>query len=195
MTDRRRPDTRVVRVSLPPGFVAICNRGEHSVFFPPFASFEVALFESRPEGAVTCQPRRGNPASGSALGIGSGVENSNALKGQNRFVVKNLVSPFQGWVHFHSDRIPRADPASGVPPAWAFLFWPLRGGRKAHFRKCKRPGLGSWPPENCGAVSVTFPLAGWRLLLSWRRTGHTRAPRRCEVARRSPAPPCAGPGT
>ena len=71
----------------------------------------------------------------------------------------------------------------------------LRGGRNSHFRKCKRPGLGSWPPENCGAVSVTFPLAGWRLLLSWRRTGHTRAPRRCEVARRSPAPPCAGPGT
>ena len=70
------------------------------------------------------------PAQGTALGIGSGVENSNALKGQNRFVVKNLVSPFQGWVHFHSDRIPRADPASGVPPAWAFLFWPLRGGRK-----------------------------------------------------------------
>ncbi len=35
------------------------------------------------------------PAQGTALGIGSGVEYSNALKGQNRFVVKNLVSPFQ----------------------------------------------------------------------------------------------------
>jgi len=69
------------------------------------------------------------PAQGTALGIGSGVEYSNALKGQNRFVVKNLVSPFQGWADSHSDRIPRADPASGVPPAWAFPFWPLRGGR------------------------------------------------------------------
>ncbi len=29
------------------------------------------------------------PAQGTALGIGSGVENSNALKGQNRFVVKD----------------------------------------------------------------------------------------------------------
>jgi hypothetical protein len=67
------------------------------------------------------------PAQGTALGIGSRVENSNALKGQNRFVVKNLVSPFQGWADFHSDQIPRADPASGVPPAWALLFRPLRG--------------------------------------------------------------------
>ena len=50
----------------------------------------------------------GTPLAGSALGIGSGVENSNALKGQNRFVVKNLVSPFQGWADSHSDRIPRA---------------------------------------------------------------------------------------
>ena len=63
------------------------------------------------------------PAQGTALGIGSGVENSNALKGQNRFVVKNLVSPFQGWADSHSDRIPRALP-------WAFLFRPLRGSRK-----------------------------------------------------------------
>ena len=58
------------------------------------------------------------PAQGTALGIGSRVENSNALKGQNRFVVKNLVSPFQGWADFHSDQIPRALP-------WAFLFRPL----------------------------------------------------------------------
>src|SRR5271157_5641779 len=29
------------------------------------------------------------PAQGTALGIGSGVENSNALKGQNRFAVKD----------------------------------------------------------------------------------------------------------
>ena len=64
------------------------------------------------------------PAQGTALGIGSGVENSNALKGQNRFVVKNLVSPFQGCADSHSDRIPRALP-------WAFLFRPLRGSRKA----------------------------------------------------------------
>ena len=35
------------------------------------------------------------PAQGTALGIGSRVENNNALKGQNRFVVKNLVSPYE----------------------------------------------------------------------------------------------------
>ena len=64
------------------------------------------------------------PAQGTALGIGSGIENSNALKGQNRFVVQNVVSPFRGWADSHSDRIPRALP-------WAFLFRPLRGGTKA----------------------------------------------------------------
>jgi len=59
------------------------------------------------------------PAQGTALGIGSRVENSNALKGQNRFVVKNLVSPFQGWADSHSDRIPRALPWAGRSlPLW-----------------------------------------------------------------------------
>src|SRR5271157_218566 len=77
-------------------------------------------------------------AQGAALGIGSGVENSNGLKGQNRFVAKNVVSPFQGWADSRSDRIPRADPASGVPPAWAFLFRPLRGGRKAQHQNFAR---------------------------------------------------------
>src|SRR5271157_5654345 len=76
-------------------------------------------------------------AQGAALGIGSGVENSNGLKGQNRFVAKNVVSPFQGWADSRSDRIPRADPASGVPPAWAFLFRPLRGGRKARHKNSR----------------------------------------------------------
>src|SRR5208282_3825371 len=75
------------------------------------------------------------PAQGTALGTGAGVENSNALKGQNRFVVKNLVSPFQGWADSHSDRIPRAMP-------WAFLFRPLRGGRKAQLQNCKGGGRG-----------------------------------------------------
>src|SRR5271157_3444470 len=74
------------------------------------------------------------PAQGTALGIGSGVENSNALKGQNRFVVKNLVSPVQGWADSHSDRIPRALP-------WAFLFRPLRGGRKARLQKSREVSL------------------------------------------------------
>jgi hypothetical protein len=80
------------------------------------------------------------PAQGTALGIGSGVENSNALKGQNRFVVKNLVSPVQGWTDSHSDRIPRALP-------WAFLFRPLRGGRKAQLQKVGGPPRSplAWP--------------------------------------------------
>src|SRR5271157_5051770 len=85
------------------------------------------------------------PAQGIALGIGSGVENSNALKEQNRLVVKNLVSPFQGWADSHSDRIPRADPASGVPPARAFLFRPLRGGRKAQHQN-SQGGKNGDPP-------------------------------------------------
>ena len=90
------------------------------------------------------------PAQGTALGIGSRVENSNALKGQNRFVVKNLVSPFQGWADFHSDQIPRADPASGVPPAWASLFRPLRGGRKAQHQNLNEPvdfTVGRWSED------------------------------------------------
>ncbi len=46
------------------------------------------------------------PAQGTAQGNGSRVENNNALKGQNRFVVKNLVSPFQGWGIFIRIRSP-----------------------------------------------------------------------------------------
>ncbi len=76
------------------------------------------------------------PAQGTALGIGSrvenSVENSNALKGQNRFVVKNLVSPFQGWADFHSDQIPRALP-------WAILFGPFGAAEKRN-TKSSEPG-------------------------------------------------------
>ena|GEM_PF-1871271 len=67
------------------------------------------------------------PAQGNVLGTVSSGKNSHALKGHNKCVDTSLVSPFQGWVDTHSHRIPRADPASGVPPAWAFLFRPLRG--------------------------------------------------------------------
>ncbi len=95
------------------------------------------------------------PGQGIALGIRSDVENSNALKGQNRFVVKNLVSPFQGWADFHSDRIPRADPASGVPPAWAFLFQPLRGGRKTQLQN-KSGTLSAARHTHVG-----IPMAAW----------------------------------
>jgi hypothetical protein len=98
------------------------------------------------------------PAQGIALGIGSGVENSNALKGQNRFVVKNLVSPFQGWVDFHSDRIPRALP-------WAFLFRPLRGGRKAQHQKAEE-GLdhhvSSQILERRQSLTRRLTRPGWR---------------------------------
>src|SRR5271157_2515463 len=89
------------------------------------------------------------PAQGTALGTGAGVENSNALKGQNRFVVKNLVSPFQGWADSHSDRIPRAMP-------WAFLFRPLRGGRKAQLQNLRRGGRGGGPGTTSHKV---FPHA------------------------------------
>jgi hypothetical protein len=95
------------------------------------------------------------PAQGAALGIGSGIENSNALKGQNRFVVKNLVSPFQAGAdsHSHSDRIPRADPASGVPPAWASLFRPLRGEGKRDVMNC----ASSAPRPLASSVYVHVP--------------------------------------
>ena len=72
------------------------------------------------------------PAQGAALG--------------NGVVVENLVSPFQGWADSHSDRIPRADPASGVPPAWAFLFRPLRGSRKRNTASPAR----LFPPQTPG---------------------------------------------
>jgi|GEM_PF-2999906 len=75
------------------------------------------------------------PAQGIALGIGSGVENSNALKGQNRFAVKNLVSPFQGWADSHSDRIPRALP-------WAFCFGPFGAGEKRNTKTRKKGIVG-----------------------------------------------------
>ena len=45
-------------------------------------------------------------AQGNALGTRSGDEKSHALKGHNKCVDKNLVSPFQGWADSHSDRIP-----------------------------------------------------------------------------------------
>ena len=104
------------------------------------------------------------PAQGTALGIGSrvenSVENSNALKGQNWFVVKNLVSPFQGWADFHSDQIPRADPASGVPPAWAFLFRPLRGGRKRNTRKLLGSTIGTRHGASPRPVRKSY-FIGW----------------------------------
>jgi hypothetical protein len=87
------------------------------------------------------------PAQGTALGIGSRVENNNALKGQNRFVVKNLVSPFQGWGDFHSDQIPRALP-------WAFLFRPLRGGRKAQHQNFQWHLLSAPSEHVTGTVSL-----------------------------------------
>ena len=40
------------------------------------------------------------PAQGTALEIGSRVENNNALKGRDGFGAKTLVSPFQGWGGF-----------------------------------------------------------------------------------------------
>ena len=76
-----RAATRLLRVRPRPGGLS------------PFLKFH--LFESRPEGAATCQPRAPPWESDQR------VENNNALKGQNRFVVKNLVSPFQGWGDFH----------------------------------------------------------------------------------------------
>src|SRR5208283_4222375 len=36
---------------------AIERRRERAILFPPLRSFAVALLESRPEGAATCQPR------------------------------------------------------------------------------------------------------------------------------------------
>ncbi len=81
----------------------------------------------------------GTPLAGSALGSGSGYENSHALKGHNKSVDKSLVSPFQGRADSHLDRIPRADPASGVSPAWADMSLPLRG----EIQKAQHLGSGS----------------------------------------------------
>jgi len=36
------------------------------------------------------------PAPGNARGIGGGIKNSHALKGHNKDVDANVVSPFQG---------------------------------------------------------------------------------------------------
>jgi hypothetical protein len=100
------------------------------------------------------------PAQGAALGIGSGIENSNALKGQNRFVVKNLVSPFQAWADSHSDRIPRADPASGVPPAWASFFGPFGAAEKRN-TKITKGGYPPFPPYEGGIQGGFEGPAAW----------------------------------
>ncbi len=87
-----------------------------------------------PKGAPTSQPRA------TPWGL---------LKGHNKRIDHSLVSPFQGWLDAHLRRIPRADPARGVPPAWAFLFRPLRGSRKARHQKEKPRGdslsIRTWP--------------------------------------------------
>jgi hypothetical protein len=56
------------------------------------------------------------PAQGTALGIGSRVENSNALKGQNRFVVKSriLFRPFRAGRIFIRIRSPGRCPGLSV---------------------------------------------------------------------------------
>ena|SRR5271157_3189696 len=71
------------------------------------------------------------PAQGIALGIGSGVDNSNALKGQNRFVVKNLLSPFQGWADFSFGSDPRALPIGSQGVALGFPVSAPSGRQKS----------------------------------------------------------------
>jgi|SRR5271157_974589 len=71
------------------------------------------------------------PAQGTALGIGSGVENSNALKGQNRLVVKNLVSPFQGWADSHNGSDPQGRPRKRGSPRLGFPVSAPSGRQKS----------------------------------------------------------------
>ena len=77
------------------------------------------------------------PAQGTALGIGSRVENSNALKGQNRFVVKNLVSPFQGLGRFSFGSDPQGRPRKRGSPRLGFPV-SAPSGRQKQRQKCYR---------------------------------------------------------
>ena len=81
------------------------------------------------------------PAQGTALGIGSRVENSNALKGQNRTGMwsRILFRPFRAGRIFIRIRSPGPTPQAGFPPPGLACFGPylpdicpdLRGGRNA----------------------------------------------------------------
>ena len=121
-----------------------------------------------PTGAATCQPRV------PPWGLYSAIENSNALKGQNRFVVKNLVSPFQAWAVFsYRIRIPRGRPRKRGSPGLGFLLRPLRGGRTQH--QITKAGIPSFPP---------LPR-GYRGFFRARQRGTRASPR-------PPLPPFAG---
>src|SRR5271157_5166304 len=74
----------------------------------------------------------GTPLAGSALGIGSGVENSNALKGQNRSWSRILFRPSR------AGRI--------LIRIGSFLFRPLRGGGKSATSKLAKGGQGGVGP-------------------------------------------------
>jgi hypothetical protein len=96
-------------------------------------------------------------------------------------VVKNLVSPFQGWADFHSDQIPRADPASGVPPAWAFCFGPFGAAEK---RNTKRENGGPYLSERqSGTVRGDYSEDG----NAWDVTRHDVSRDRGAISQDDPA--------
>jgi len=87
---------------------AIERRRERPVLFPPLRSFEVALLESRPEGAATCQPRRGEPRLGFSVSASSGRQKSATSKlargekrrneiGMNAQLVQDRLFIAPGW--------------------------------------------------------------------------------------------------
>src|SRR5271157_6072675 len=91
-----------------------------------------------------CLEGRGSdiPAQGAALGIGSGVENSNALKGQNRSWSRILFRPFRAGRILIRIGSPGPTPQAGFPPPGLSCFGPFGAAEKARLQNLRRGGKG-----------------------------------------------------
>src|SRR5271157_733438 len=99
-----------------------------------------------------CLEGRGSdmPAQGIALGIGSGVENSNALKGRTGLWSRILFRPFRAGRILIRIGSPGPTPQAGFPPPGLFCFGPYgaaekrnikirKGGKTAQRNRHERP--------------------------------------------------------
>src|SRR5271157_3352061 len=99
-----------------------------------------------------CLEGRGSdmPAQGIALGIGSGVENSNALKGRTGLWSRILFRPFRAGRILIRIGSPGPTPQAGFPPPGLSCFGPFGAAEKARLQNLRRGGKGSAPPSQGG---------------------------------------------
>src|SRR5271157_3542534 len=115
------------------------------------------------------------PAQGTALGIGSGVENSNALKGQNRFVSRILFRPFR------AGRILIRIGSPGRCPGLS-CFGPFGAAEKAQLQNLRRGvrGGGARHDQSQG-LPMLSPSQSFRIPLARREESFSIS--------KAPAPP------